>query len=229
MGGSREDAGRNAPKAACDSSIPAPECLSWHIAPRVPDAKLASGGRSLRCRCPNHDDHQPSLVISVGEHAPLTWYCHACGKDASLEVRAALISTRHISPKCLPMSRREQSELEEMVFAVYRSAFTPCTKLVCIRALHEGIRGALPRAPALIRLGERAGVSRTQVFRSASELRGASLNHLFVPRASERVKDHEVVSAFHGTRPVPDWDSVPNRDWVESQIGTGSPSPFPAA
>lgn len=103
-----------------------------------------------------------------------------------------------------------------MVFAVYDSGFTPCTKLVYIRALHEGIRGTLPHGKALIRLGVRAGVSRAQVFRAADEARGVPLNHLFVPKFGGQVKDPHVVPAFRES------ESVSNGDRPKSQIETGA-------
>jgi hypothetical protein len=207
--------------AACNRNIPAPECLAWHIAGRIPDAKMNPNGQTLRCRCPNHDDGKPSLVISVGDGAPITWICHACGKDAALEVRAALISVYRIEPKCLPMSRQQRAELEEMVFAVFGTDYTPCTKLVCIRALHEGMRGSLPRAPALVGLGERAGVSRAQAFRAARELGGASLNHLFISRDESRNKNPGVSPAFRYSAPISNRDSISNCDSAQYQIETG--------
>lgn len=210
-----------APVAACDRNIPAAECLAWHLAGRIPDAKMNPAGTSLRCRCPNHDDGKPSLVISVGDGAPITWFCHACGKEAGLEVRAALISVYRIEPKCLPMSRQQRAELEEMVFAVFGADYTPCTKLVCIRALHEGIRGTLPQAPALVELGERAGVSRAQAFRAAKDLGGASLNHLFISRADSRIKNPSVSPAFRYSAPISNRDSISNGDSAQYQIETG--------
>ena len=185
-------AGPKIPQAACNRAIPAPECLAWHIAGNIPGAKLSPDRRSCRCRCPNHDDRDPSLVISVGDEVPIVWYCHACGKDTSLEVRGTLITAYGIDARCLPMSRQQRAELEELVFAVFASSFTPCTKLVCIRALHEGLRGPLPHAPRLIELGERAGVSRRQAFRAAADVAGASLHHLFVSRDDSRIKDAKV-------------------------------------
>ena len=213
---------RKIPPAACDSGISATECLAWHIAGRVDGAKMSRSRLSIRCLCPNHDDREPSLMISVGDLVPITWHCHACGKDAALEVRTTLIRVYGVDPRCLPMSRRERAELDAMVFAVFGSGFTPCTKLVCIRALHEGLRGTLPKAPALVDLGERAGVSRAQAFRAARELGGSSLNHLFIPKMNDHVKDSKVVPAFRKPRSVSNGDSVANRDRPESQIDTGA-------
>ena len=175
---------RKIPRAACDKAIPATECLAWHVQGVVPGAKLYDNGRSCRLRCPNHDDGKPSLVISVGDSVPLMWHCHACGPDARLTIRYKLTEVYGIGPKHLPMTRKERAEQEEMVLAVFASGFSASTKLVCIRATHEGIRGALPRGIVLVQLGERAGVSRRSAFRARDELAGASLDHLFVSAAS---------------------------------------------
>jgi hypothetical protein len=219
---------RKIPAAACDKGIPATECLEWHVRGRVPDAKMNADRTSCRLRCPNHDDQKPSLVISVGDDSPLMWHCHACGEDARLEVRAALVRVYGINPKCLPMSRRERAEQEEIVFAVFKSDFTPCTRLVCICAIHEGIRGVLPSAPALVELGKRAGVSRAQSFRARKDLGGVRLDHLFVPSLKNQVKDPKVAPAIRRPRPISDGDSVSNGDRAQSQMETGGNLP-PAA
>ena len=175
---------RKIPQAACDKAIPATECLAWHVQGVVPGAKLYDNGRSCRLRCPNHDDAKPSLVISVGDNAALMWHCHACGPDARLLIRYKLTEVYGIGPKHLPMTRKERGEQEEMVLAVFASRFSASTKLVCIRAIHEGMRGALPPAPPLVELGRRAGVAERSAYRTGKERAGASLDHLFVSAAS---------------------------------------------
>ncbi len=215
---------RKIPRAACDKAIPATECLAWHVHGRIPDSKLSSDNRVCRFRCPNHDDLKPSAVILVGDAAALNVYCHACGKDARLEVRAAVIRVYGIDPKCLPLSRLERVQQEGMLEAVFTSPYTPCTRLVCVRAILDGMRGPLPQAPALLRLGERAGVSRSAAFRARQEAGGASLDHLFVPAASQTSQAPQVASAIPAVRPVPGWDSIPDRDRSQSQIGTGTSS-----
>lgn len=175
---------RKIPPAACDKAIPATECLAWHVCGVVPGAKLYDNGRSCRLRCPNHDDGKPSLVISAGDNVPLIWHCHACGPDARLAIRYKLAEVYGIGLKHLPMTRKERAEQEEMVFAVYESKLAASTKLVCIRAIHEGMRGPLPPAPPLVELGKRASVSERSAYRAAGELAGASLDHLFVSAAS---------------------------------------------
>lgn len=220
---------RKIPAAACDRSIPATECLAWHVQGRIPGAKLSEDGRVCRFRCPNHDDGKPSAVILVGDEAALNVHCHACGKDAKLEVRAAVIRVYGINPKCLPLSKPESIQQEGMLEAVFTSPYTPCTRLVCVKAIMEGIRGPLPPAPALIQLGERAGVSRSAVFRAKQETAGASLHHLFVSAANSASQAPQVASAIRGASSVPDWDSMPDWDRSQSQIGTGPPNRRPAA
>lgn len=50
---------------------PARECFTWHVLPKLPDAKhvRSDNGQhnpwSVRLRCPAHDDRNPSLGISV--------------------------------------------------------------------------------------------------------------------------------------------------------------------
>lgn len=213
---------RKIPRAACDSSIPATECLAWHIHGRIPDAKISGTGMSVRCRCPSHDDGKPSLVVSVGDYAAITWHCHACGDDARLQVRAALISVYGVHPKCLPMSRQERAEMEAMIDAIFSSSYTPCTKLLYIRAVYEGLRGHLPPAPALVELGERAGVSERQAYRARRDLGGASLNHLFVPKIGSQVHDSKVKPAIRGSSSLPDRQSAPDWQQAHCQIGSGT-------
>lgn len=209
MANSPDGAERRIPAAACDRAIPATQCLAWHVQGRVPGAVLGNGGLSCRLRCPRHDDHKPSLVISIGDHAPLMWHCHKCGKDARLEIRYALIDVYKINSKCLPMTRKERAEQEEMVFAVFASSYAASTKLVCIRAIHEGMRGPLPPAPPLVDLGSRASVSRRSAFRARDELAGASLDHLFVSEANRTRQAPQVTAALCESLPVPDWHSAP--------------------
>lgn len=183
---------RKIPPAACDKAIPATECLAWHVQGVVPGARLYDNGRSCRLRCPNHDDGKPSLVISVGDNTPLMWYCHACGPDARLAIRYKLAEVYGIALKHLPMTRKERAEQEEMVFAVFASDFAASTKLVCIRAIHEGSRGPLPGGKPLEGLGVRADVSRRSAFRAAEELAGASLDHLFISAANRGSQEPQV-------------------------------------
>lgn len=192
MANSPDGAERRIPPAACDRTIPATQCLAWHIAGPVPDAKLYDDGRSCRLRCPLHDDRKPSLVVSVGDGVALVWYCHACGPDARLAIRYRLNEVYGISLKHLPMTKKERAEQEEMVFAVFASSYHASTKLVCIRAIHEGMRGPLPPAPPLVELGERAGVSRRSAFRARDEMGGASLDHMFIPSRANEVKNPKV-------------------------------------
>src|SRR4051794_8443513 len=55
-----------------------------HIAQRLGGARKNSGGWD--CRCPAHDDHEPSLSLSVGEDGRLLWCCHTgCDQAAVLD------------------------------------------------------------------------------------------------------------------------------------------------
>lgn len=213
---------RKIPAAACDRAIPATECLAWHVHGQIPGSKLSNDNRACRFRCPNHDDRKASAVILVGDNAALTVYCHACGEDAKLEVRAAVIRAFAIDPKHLPLSRQERVRQEAMLESVFISPYTPCTRLVCVRAILDGIRGPLPPAPPLVRLGERAGVSRAQAFRARRDLGGVSLDHLFVPKLSESVKDPKVTTAFRVPPPISDGDPVSNGDRAQSPFETGT-------
>ena len=217
---------RRIPAAACDRAIPATQCLAWHVQGRIPGAKLSDDGAALRFRCPNHDDGKPSAVILVGDNAALNAYCHACGKDATLEVRAAIIRVHSISPKCLPLSKEDRIQQEEMLEAVFTSPYSPCTRLVCVRAILDGMRRPLPTAPALLRLGERAGVSRRSAFRARDELAGASLDLLFVPPDRGASQAPQVTPAIRDSATVPDWHpdarSALANPSSQCQIGTGT-------
>lgn len=211
---------RRIPPAACNRAIPATECLAWHIQGRIPDSKLSGDGRVLSFRCPNHDDRKPSAAILVGDGVALNATCHACGKPRKLEVRAAVIRVYKVDPRCLPLSKEERIQQEDMLEAVFTSPFTPCTRLVCVRAILDGMRGPLPSALLLRRLGDRAGVSRSAAYRARDELAGGSLDHLFVPPANKASQAPQVTSAIRGSRNVPDWENVPDWDGRASQIGT---------
>jgi len=220
-----DGAERKIPPAACDRAIPATQCLAWHVQGRIPGAKLSDDGRVCRFRCPNHDDGKPSAVILVGDGAALVVHCHACGKDAKLEVRAAVIRVYGINPRCLPMSKQERIQQEGMLEAVFTSPYTPCTRLVCVRAILDGVRGPLPSAPALLRLGERAGVSERSAHRARNEAGGVSLDHLFVPAANGASQAPQVTPAFRNSSSLPDWQSPP--DWQRDgcQIGSDGQAP----
>ena len=215
-------AGRVIPNAACNRAIPATQCLAWHIVGRIPGAKLSSDGRVCSFRCPNHDDSKPSAAILVGDEVALNATCHACGKDRRLEVRAAIIRAFDIDPKCLPLSKGERVQQEAMLEAVFTSPYTPCTRLVCVRAILDGIRGPLPPAPALVRLGERAGVSERQSYRARGDLGGGSMDNLFVPPANGESQAPQVTSVFRTSSSLPDWQSLPNGQSSHCQIGSGT-------
>lgn len=187
---------RRVPQAACDRELPATQCLAWHVQGRAKGSKLSGNGRSVHLRCPNHDDHKESLTVSVGDIVPLIWACGVCGIDARLEIRYALIDAYKLNPKCLPMTRKERAEQEEMVFAVFASDYQQSTKLVCLRAIHEGKRGPLPQAPALVELGTRSGVSRRSAFRAREETGGRALDHLFISAANRGSQAPQVTPAF---------------------------------
>lgn len=208
------------PAAACSRSIPATECLAWHIAGRIPGSKMSADRRVCTFSCPNHDDRHPSAAILVGDEVALNVVCHACGKEAKLEVRAAVIRAYGIDPKCLPLSRQESARQDEMIEAVFMSPYTPCTRLVCVRAILDGIRGPLPSAPALIVLGGRAGVSERQSYRARSDLGGGALANLFLPVKSEACQASEVRPVFRGSSPLPDRQSLPDRQRDHCQIGS---------
>jgi putative DNA primase/helicase len=56
------------------------------IAKRLGGAR--KNGDGWDCRCPAHEDHDPSLSLSLGDDGRLLWHCHAgCGQEA---VREAL-------------------------------------------------------------------------------------------------------------------------------------------
>src|SRR5688572_6011366 len=45
----------------------------------------ARNGQGWKCRCPAHEDKNPSLSLSLGQGGKLLWHCHAkCEPDAVL-------------------------------------------------------------------------------------------------------------------------------------------------
>lgn len=185
--------GREVP--ACD--VPRLECLHHHIAPRLAGARENSSHTGYRALCPVHDDRDPSLSVSVGEHQRIVWKCHA-GCDP-LRVRAALIETYRIDRGCLSLSRKEEAALVEVI----EDILTMTTKedtMVRLRAL-AALRGyrELPHGADLLRLASDIGIGRSQAFEYARRLRGPSPDTVRYgtgqadprkPRSGRRVADN---------------------------------------
>lgn len=143
---------------ACDS--PPRECLEWHIKPRLKGARPKEDKNGYRALCPAHDDHEPSLGISIGKNGLVIYGCFTKECDR-LTVRRALIDVYGIGPEHLPIPRKEAREALDEV----RDILIMPTKedtYVRLKALAriDGYR-KMPRGNLLIRLGALIGIARS--------------------------------------------------------------------
>jgi hypothetical protein len=145
----------------------AAECLSDHILPRVRDAKLSRDKLSLRGLAPCHADTDPSLSVSV-RRGRIVWNCFACSKRLGIEqgqrvTRNALIKTRGVPERCLPLAAREAVAGLEEVRAIATGKGTYGERILRIVALLDGYEG-LPHGQELETLAESVGMSRRSAF-----------------------------------------------------------------
>lgn len=154
---------------ACDS--PARECFTWHVLPKLPGAKhrLREDGSidpySVRVQCPAHDDHDPSLGVSV-VNSRIVWNCFAC--DNQRKVRMALHRVYGIALACLPLSSAEKQDVLDLIAGlVYADTDSHAEIRLRIAAAVEGY-GSLPRGHELEGLAGRAHISagKAYAFRS---------------------------------------------------------------
>lgn len=144
----------------CDS--PARECFTWHVLPKLPGAKhkIRDDGRldpySVRLACPAHDDHDPSLGVSVlGDR--IVWNCFACKNGP--KVRMALHRVYRVELGCLPLVSAERQDVLDLI-AELVSADTKNHAEIRLRiaAAVEGYRD-LPHGGELNRLAQLAHIS----------------------------------------------------------------------
>jgi hypothetical protein len=144
----------------CES--PARECFTWHVLPKLPGAKhrLRDDGTidpySVRARCPAHDDHDPSLGVSV-KNDRIVWNCFACKNRE--KVRMALHRVYGIDLEHLPLTSSERQDVLDFI-ADLLAADTKNHGEVRLRALAaiEGYR-ELPHGHELGRLAALARIS----------------------------------------------------------------------
>lgn len=146
---------------ACD--VPPREELALHIQPHTRKPKPSPDGTSIRVLCPvpEHDDHEHSCIIGIGDHQKIVWHCFkGCSR---LRVRAALIAAG-VHPGCLPLGRAERDGIIEQLTRIL-AAPTSDHANVRLRALAalEGYR-ELPRGGDLIGLASRAAIGRRYAF-----------------------------------------------------------------
>lgn len=145
---------------ACDS--PARECFTWHVLPKLPGAKhrLREDGSidpySVRVQCPAHDDHDPSLGVSV-VNSRIVWNCFAC--DNRQKVRMGLHRVYGIDLIYLPLNSAEKQDVLDYL-ADLLATDTKNHAEIRLRALAaiEGYRD-LPRGGELNRLARIARIS----------------------------------------------------------------------
>jgi hypothetical protein len=149
----------------CDS--PARECFTWHVLPKLPGAKhrIREDGSydpySVRVQCPAHDDHDPSLGISV-VNDKIVWNCFVCKNRQ--KVRMALHRICGIALACLPLTAGEKQDVLDLIAGlVFADTDSHAEIRLRIAAAIEGHRD-LPRGYELEGLADRASVSRGKAY-----------------------------------------------------------------
>lgn len=167
----------------CDE--PPEYCLGDHIARRI-EAERSAGGK-YRARCPAHDDQEPSLSINVAKgesRRRIVWHCFAGCTDA--EVRAAMVRLG-VDDECLDTvpEQRTEDELVSSLVAIFETE-KPGRRRDLLMAAVILNRGKIPQGPELISLGERAGLSRDQVYRAVNAPEGLAWGQtqLHIPTAA---------------------------------------------
>ena len=142
---------------ACD--VPPRECLEWHIKPRLKGARPKQDGNGYRALCPAHDDHDPSLGVSIGDNGHVIYGCFKeCDR---LAVRRALIDVYGIGPEHLPIPRKDAREaLDEIRDILIMPTKEDTYVRLLVLARVDGHKG-LPRGNLLVRLGALIGIARS--------------------------------------------------------------------
>lgn len=148
---------------------PPRECFTWHVLPKLPGAKhrISDDGQhdpwSVRVRCPAHDDHDPSLGVSVAD-GRVKWNCFAC-RDGQ-RVRMALHRAYGIPLACLPLAAAEKQDILDRLAEIL-TADTADHAEVRVRAIAalEG-HGDLPRGGELARIARLAHTALASAYRA---------------------------------------------------------------
>jgi hypothetical protein len=186
----------------CD--LPVRECLAWHYAEHLAQAKLTNGGRSIRARCPVCDGDRRSLTISAGEHLRTVWHCfHKPPCDGS-DIRRALL-TAGVPSGCLPPGDGTERSRADIVAAVLRSGTRHDRANTILRA-YAVLQGHTrwPRGRELERLAAEIDISRRDAYRAASA--GPLLPPLTIsttPPGGRLRKEPQVTSARRVSGEVP--------------------------
>ena len=153
---------------------PARECFTWHVLPKLPGAKHRIGDNgqhdpwSVRVACPAHDDHDPSLGVSVAD-GRVKWNCFACNDGP--KVRMALHRVYGIALAHLPMPAAEKQDILDLIAELVAADTNSHAEIrLRIAAAVEGYRD-LPRGHELERLADLTSVSRGKAY--AFRSRGA--------------------------------------------------------
>jgi hypothetical protein len=141
---------------------PARQCFTWHILGKLPGPKHARRDDgsldpySVRVACPAHDDHDPSLGLSV-VNDKIAWNCFVCKNRQ--KVRLALHGVYGIDLACLPLAASEKQDVLDYLAGLL-TADTDSHAEIRLRALAaiEGYRG-LPHGRELGRLARLARIS----------------------------------------------------------------------
>lgn len=153
---------------------PARECFTWHVLPKLPGAKhrIRDDGShdpwSVRVACPAHDDHDPSLGVSVAD-GRIKWNCFACQNGQ--KVRMALHRVYGVALTCLPIGAAEKQDILDLIAELVAADTNSHAEIrLRIAAAVEGYRD-LPRGHELERLADLTSVSRGKAY--AFRSRGA--------------------------------------------------------
>ena len=150
----------------CDS--PARECFTWHVLPKLPGAKhrIRDDGSydpySVRVQCPAHDDHEPSLGVSVVD-GRLKFNCFVCKNRQ--KVRMALHRVYGIDLRCLPLGAAEKQDVLDIIAGlVFADTDSHAEIRLRIAAAMEGYR-ELPRGGELERIAALASIHAVTAYK----------------------------------------------------------------
>lgn len=136
------------------------DCLSDHIRPYLREPR-ENGTGSYRALGTCHDDHDPSLSVSV-RGARIVWHCFArCSSDRA---RNAMIRLG-VDARCLIRPAADVTADADLIRAITAGKNSHAHKVLLIAAVLEGYP-ELPAGHALEALAESCGVSQREAYKA---------------------------------------------------------------
>jgi hypothetical protein len=95
--------------------MPANGDLAGHVASQL--GKAVRDGTGWKCKCPTHDDHDPSLGLSVDEDGKLLWFCRA--RKCSQQQVGDELKRRGLLPEREPRQPRPDKPVRDKLEGVF--------------------------------------------------------------------------------------------------------------